>query len=102
MKTDCFTIRASDLSRAQHLLSFDSGIGSWRVSKKGDGIICPYDGLTVRQLKDFRYSKVVSKRLKVKDEWDTSEICDLSLRRRSGSWSERSSLAAVSRTPAKP
>ena len=77
VKTDCFTIRASDLSRAQHLLSFDSGIGSWRVSKKGGGIIYPYDDLTMRSLKDFQYTKVVSKRLKVKDEWDTEELCDL-------------------------
>ena len=61
----------------QHLLSFDSGIGSWRVSKKGDGIIYPYNDLAVRQLKDFCYSKVVSKRLKVKDEWDTNGVCDL-------------------------
>ena len=77
MKTDRFTIRASDLSRAQHLLSFDSGIGSWQVSTTGDGIIYPYDDWTVMQLKHFCYSKVVSKRLKVKDEWGTSEICDL-------------------------
>ena len=37
VKTDCFTIKASDLAKAQGLLSFDQCIGSWRVSKT-DGI----------------------------------------------------------------
>ena len=33
VKTDCFTIRASDLPRARVLLPFDQGHGSWRLSK---------------------------------------------------------------------
>ena len=77
VKTDCFTIRASDLSRAKHLLTFDQGIGSWRVSKKGSDILYPYENLTVKQLKDFTFSKLVSKNIKVKDEWDTNEFCDI-------------------------
>ena len=77
VKTDCFTIRASDLSRAQHLLSFDQRIGSWRLSKKGADILYPYDSITVRQLKNFQFTKPVSKEIKVKDEWDTNEFCNI-------------------------
>ena len=35
VKTDCFTIIAADLQRAQEVLSVGSGKGCWRVSKKG-------------------------------------------------------------------
>ena len=77
VKTDCFTIMATDLQRAQQVLSFDSGIGSWRVSKKGEDIIYPADDLQVKKLKDFDFVKPVSERLKVKNEFDTEELCDI-------------------------
>ena len=48
VKTDCCTIRASDLERAQTFLPFDQGHGSWRVSKTDD-INYPYEKLTVKK-----------------------------------------------------
>jgi hypothetical protein len=40
VKTDAFTIKASDLEKAESLLTFDEGFGSWRLSKTAD-IIYP-------------------------------------------------------------
>ena len=40
VKTDCFTIPAESEAKAREVLSFDQGIGSWRVSKTSD-IIFP-------------------------------------------------------------
>ena len=36
VKTDAFTINASDLVSCQKLLKFNQGIGNWRVSKTKD------------------------------------------------------------------
>ena len=36
VKTDCFTIPTESEAKAREVLSFDQGIGSWRVSKTSD------------------------------------------------------------------
>ncbi len=36
VKTDCFAIPAEREAKAREVLSFDQGIGSWRVSKTSD------------------------------------------------------------------
>ena len=76
VNTDCFTIRASDLERAQSLLTFDQGHGTWRVSKMDD-INYPYEKLTVRTARGFSYSKPTTTEIKVKDEWNSDELCDI-------------------------
>ena len=76
VKTDCFTIRASDLERAQSLLPFDQGRGTWRVSKTED-INYPYENLTMKPARDFTFTKPTTTEIKIKDEWDTNELCDL-------------------------
>jgi hypothetical protein len=76
VKTDCFTIRASDLEGAQSLLQFDQGHGSWRVSKIDD-INYPYDKLTVKQARSFSFSKPTTTNINVKDEWNIQELCDV-------------------------
>ena len=45
VKTDAFTINASDLVSCQKLLNFEKNIGNWRVSKTTD-IIFPYGQAT--------------------------------------------------------
>jgi len=76
VKTDCFTIRASDLERALTLLPFDQGHGTWRVSKMDD-INYPYEKLTIRQARSFSYSNLKTTEIKIKDEWNTEELCEI-------------------------
>ena len=64
VKTDCFTIKATDLDKARERLNFDNGIGSWRLSKT-DGIIYPYENITVKRRDDFEYSKVETGKLEI-------------------------------------
>ncbi len=40
VKTDCFVIRVEDEAKARELLSFEQGIGTWRVSKT-ENLISP-------------------------------------------------------------
>ncbi len=47
VKTDCFVVEAQDEAKARELLTFDKGIGSWRVSKTED-LICPFEELKVK------------------------------------------------------
>ena len=75
IKTDCFTIKATDLEKARTLLNFDNGIGSWRLSKTED-IIYPYENITVKKCDDFNYPRFESTRLEIKDEWDVNEMID--------------------------
>ena len=45
VKTDCFTIPAKDEAKARELLTFDQGMGTWRVSKT-QGIVFPFENLS--------------------------------------------------------
>ena len=38
VKTDAFTIKASDLVACKNLLNFNKDIGNWRVSKTEDNV----------------------------------------------------------------
>ena len=76
IKTDCFTIKASDLERVKQLLNFDGAIGNWRVSKTED-IIKPCENQKMKPCIYFQYNKPVANLLKMNDECDTSELCSL-------------------------
>jgi len=75
VKTDCFTIPPESLDKAQEILSFDQGIGSWRVSKTED-IIYPFENLTRTQLGDIEFKHLETQDLAVSNEWDVGEMCD--------------------------
>ena len=75
VKTDCFTIRAEDEAKARELLTFDQGIGTWRVSKTKD-IIFPFETLSMTQLDDIVVEHLKTNDLVVNDEWKTDEMLD--------------------------
>ena len=52
VKTDCFVLKAQDEAKARKLLTFDKGIGSWRVSKTED-LIFPFEELKVKESPDL-------------------------------------------------
>ena len=54
VKTDCFTIPFDSEAKAREVLSFDQGIGSWRVSKTED-IIFPFENLRREELEDIEF-----------------------------------------------
>ena len=76
VKTDAFTINASDLVSCQKLLKFNQGIGNWRVSKTTD-IIFPYGQAAIKENLQITIIDPVSVELEVIDEWDTKAICKL-------------------------
>ena len=76
VKTDCFAVRAEDEAKARELLTFDQGVGTWRVSKTED-IIFPYDTLQVKQLTTVPVVNIVSTRHNIANEWNVDELCDL-------------------------
>ena len=76
VKTDCFVIEAKAEAKARELLTFDKGIGTWRVSKTED-IIFPSDSLQVKPLTDVPVVNHVSRNLEVNDEWNVNELCDM-------------------------
>ena len=77
VKTDAFTINASDLVSCQKLLNFEKNIGNWRVSKTED-IIFPYGKqATTQDNLQIKIIDPVSVELEVIDEWDTKAICKL-------------------------
>ncbi len=75
VKTDCSTIPAESEANAREVLSFDQGIGSWRVSKTSD-IIFPFENLTRNELQYIEFTHLVTHELAVNDEWDVNEMCD--------------------------
>ena len=75
VKTDCFTIPAAFEAKARERLTFDTGIGSWRVSKTSD-IIFPMEHLHKTMLDDIEIKNLEPQQLDIADEWDVSELCD--------------------------
>ena len=75
VKPDCFTIPAESEAKAREVLSFDSGIGSWRVTKTED-IIFPFDNLNRDELEDIEFKHFETHQLAVNNEWDVNEMCD--------------------------
>lgn len=75
VKTDCFTIPAECEQVARQLLSFDQGIGTWRVSKT-EGIIFPFENLTLKELEEIEIKHLETNQLTVANEWDVNELCD--------------------------
>ena len=77
VKTDAYTINASDLVLCQKVLNFEKNIGNWRVSKTED-IIFPY-GKQAAMIDNLQITITdpVSVELEVLDEWDTKAICKL-------------------------
>jgi len=75
VKTDCFTIPVEGEAKAREVLTFDQGIGSWRVSKRED-IIFPFEALAPAKLDDINFKHLETQTLGVNDEWDVNEMCD--------------------------
>ncbi len=75
VKTDCFTILAECEAKAREVLTFDQGIGSWRVSKTED-IMFPYETLTPAELDEIEFKHLSTQQLAVNNEWNTDEMCD--------------------------
>ena len=75
VKTDCFTIPAKDEQLARQILTFDQGIGTWRVSKTKD-IIFPFETLKRTPLNDITIEHLHTNELTVIDEWSADEMCD--------------------------
>ena len=44
---------------------------------KTDDINYPYEKLTVKKTRCFSYSKLKTAEIKIKDEWNTEELCDI-------------------------
>jgi len=75
VKTDCFTIPSDCEQKARELLTFDSGFGSWRVSKT-EGILFPTESLSRTELEDIEIRPLETTQLDVADEWNVNELCD--------------------------
>lgn len=75
VKTDCFTISAEYEAKAREVLTFDQGIGSWRVSKTED-IMFPFETLSSDMLDEIEFKHPVVNVLPVTNEWDANEMCD--------------------------
>ena len=74
VKTDAFTINKSDLDLAKTLISFDKGIGSWRVSK-GEHINFPRDDYHITNNKEIKIENPKLNKINIVDEYDTQTIC---------------------------
>ena len=58
VKTDCFTISAECEAKARDVLTFEQGIGSWRVSKTED-VIFPFETLAPAELEEIEFKHPV-------------------------------------------
>ena len=76
IKTDAFTIKASDLVACKNLLNFNKDIGNWRVSKTED-IMFPYGKVSMKENLQITITDPISINLEVVDEWDKKAICKL-------------------------
>jgi hypothetical protein len=94
VKSDALTIKESDIDKVKSLISFDCGLGSWRVDKKAK-INFPKDKFILKvnneikvevqtfncltlQLNDEVTIKVPTfQRIEIQDEYDTNEICEI-------------------------
>ena len=78
VKTDAFTIRQSQVDAARELLSWEEGIGSWRLNRTED-IKFPIDE-TLMALKENRLVQIhehVARNIElaIEDEYDTDKLC---------------------------
>ncbi|MFM7988633.1 MAG: hypothetical protein ACKPKO_55905, partial [Candidatus Fonsibacter sp.] len=78
VKTDAFTIRQSQLETARELLSWEDGIGNWRLNRT-ESIKFPIDE-TLMPLKENRLAQIhehVARNveLTIQDEYDTDKLC---------------------------
>ena len=76
VKTDAFTIKKSDLDRANKLIKFSKKFGGWRFSKE-DNIIFPKDKLMLVENNEVNIQPVEVQRLDVIDEYNCDELCAL-------------------------
>ena len=72
VKTDAFTIKASDVEKAQDTINFYDGIGGWRVSKT-ENINIPSSNYELK--KNTKIEEPTMTRLHINDEYDTLPIC---------------------------
>jgi hypothetical protein len=74
VKTDAFTIKASDHHQAYSVLEFDEGFGTWRVSKKSN-IIYPPNTWTKYDNLQLEIQPITINHLQTPDEYDNPHIC---------------------------
>ena len=73
VKTDAFTINASDVEKASEILSFEKGIGNWRISKT-EQIILPSTRLQLKMNQEIQIKKRYINIIDIPDEFDTDYI----------------------------
>ena len=73
VKTDAVTINSSDVEKVIEILSFQAGIGNWRVSKTKD-IIYPTNNLEFVTNQEIPIMKLNINHLEVPDEYDSDAI----------------------------
>ena len=74
VKTDAFTIKASDVEKAQDTINFYDGIGGWRLSKT-EHIKIPSSNYELQINNFIKIEEPTMTRLQINDEYDTLPIC---------------------------
>jgi len=81
VKTDAFTIKATDAEAAKSLILFNNNIGSWRISKT-ENIIYPTMKYESKINMNIDIKPLVVNHLIVPDEYDTEYMCKLFIEHR--------------------
>ncbi|MFM7979748.1 MAG: hypothetical protein ACKPKO_10570, partial [Candidatus Fonsibacter sp.] len=78
VKTDAFTIRQSQLETAQGLLSWEAGVGNWRLNRTDDTkfpikeALVSFNGSRLVQIHEHTTQNIA---LTVDDEYNTDKLC---------------------------
>jgi hypothetical protein len=77
IKTDAFTIKSTDLQKAQELLEFGADIGKWRNSKTGSDIKFPTKNFLKIETQSIELPtiKINNIPITIEQEYDTDWIC---------------------------
>ena len=77
VKTDAFTIKSSDLQKAQELLEFGADIGKWRHSKTGSDVKFPTKNFLRIETQSIELPtiKINNIPITIEQEFDTEWIC---------------------------
>ena len=74
VKSDAFTIKATDAERAKDAIDFYDDIGGWRISKTENSDIPSVDyELKINNF--IQIEETTCTRLHIDDEYDTQPIC---------------------------
>ena len=75
VKTDAFTIKASDVEKAQDTIIFYDGVGGWRLSKT-ENINIPSANYELKIINFIKIEEPTMTSLHINDEYDTLSICN--------------------------